>query len=93
MIFFDIERELTDEEMAHLQGVAQNIIDKGDAEEACDALDISVKGWSPAAVMEQIVQTDKDKKYGITLLWPTYVRMFLKTENWQLGYGYVGRSR
>ena len=89
---FTIERELTDREIEQLQVVATHALAMPEAQEAIAEFNIIVAGRSAASVIEEIVRSDVSKKYETLQKWPSYVRFYLRTESWQLGYGYVGTT-
>lgn len=89
---FTIERELTDTEIKNLQMVAAAALDLPEAQEAIAEFNIIVAGRSAASILEEIVRSDTAKKYETIQKWPSYVRFYLNSVGWQLGYGYVGTT-
>lgn len=89
---FTIERELTDREIEQLQVVATHALDMPEAQEAIAEFNIIVAGRSAVSILEEIVRSDVSKKYETLQKWPDFVRYYLNSVSWQLGYGYVGTT-
>ena len=93
VLMFNIERELTNEEIEGIRTKAKKVLDGPEAKAALQAYNIHTAGRNPESVLESIVKADRhNHDFQITDAWPLYVKLTLGTNGWQFGYGYVGST-
>jgi hypothetical protein len=93
-IVFVIERELKDDEIEHIEFMAKQVLHLENGLDAAAIYNIYIGDRKASAVLEDIVREDSQAETPlfpeITEAWPDYVRGYLDTSGWKLGYGYVG---
>ena len=90
---FKVERALTDDELKLLREVALRTLHSEEGQAAVDAYGLHVDDRAPILAMENIVNADRhNRDFAISDLWPKFVRVFLNSQNWELGFGFVGEA-
>lgn len=97
---FTPERALTDEEIKHLNFVAEYCLAGTRGTELLSMY--SIRSWSgrhPLTIYNALVYEfakmpekcqDRHDLAEFVAAWPAYVKEYLGTESWEYGYGFVG---
>jgi len=99
---FSPERALTNEEIKHLNFVANYCLSGSRGTELLSAFAIrSWEGRHPLTIYNELVRVMREfaEKYPVrddlvefVEAWPAYVKEYLGTESWEYGYGFVGEA-
>jgi hypothetical protein len=96
MTGFTVERALLAPEIKHLEHVAMAVLTTEGATNLLEKHDIRVHVGSLypyISGMEAVIKACdacQGHEYDFTVTWPEYVRSYLGTNGWELGYGFVG---